>query len=46
MEVNKMINDTYQMVTELKCSELYILKNREHFKSRIAKSMLERKCNF
>lgn len=46
MGVNKMINDTYQMVNELKCSELYFLKNREHFKSRMAKTMLENKCGF
>tara|TARA_Y100000310_G_scaffold323317_1_gene383496 strand:- start:1101 stop:1262 length:162 start_codon:yes stop_codon:yes gene_type:complete len=45
-EVKKMINDTYQLVNELKCDELYFLKSREHFKSRKARTLVENKCGF
>ncbi len=41
-----MINDTYQMVSELKCDELYFLRKKNHMKGKIVKTMLENKCSF
>jgi len=41
-----MINDIYQLINELECNELYVLRNREHFRNRVTKIMVENKCGF
>tara|TARA_Y100000310_G_C20065477_1_gene526944 strand:- start:341 stop:472 length:132 start_codon:yes stop_codon:yes gene_type:complete len=41
-----MINDTYQMISELKCDDLYVIRKGEHMKGKTVRSLLEKKCGF
>ena len=41
-----MIESPYQIVKELRCDELYFLKDRKHLKGKKIKREIERKCGF
>ena len=42
----KMINDLYQMIGDLHCQDLYVLKNKEHFRNKVTKKLIKNKCGF
>lgn len=39
-----MIENPYQLVSDLSCSELYLLKEKEHYQDKKIKSMISDKC--
>jgi len=41
-----MIENSYQMVYELNCNELYVLKNKEHLRDGKIRKNIQKKCGF